>query len=62
MYINKKQADWHLFAYPCQAETEYFKTPLSKKVRILSVNASDNIKIKTLRAKIKHIFNYNSRR
>ena len=61
MHINNEQADRRLSAHPCQAETEYFKTPLSKRVRTLSVNASDDVEVKALMARFKHTFDYNSR-
>ena len=61
MHINNEQSDQRRSAVPCEAQTEYFKTPLSKKVRTLSVNASDGVETKAFMARIKHTFDYNSR-
>lgn len=61
MHINNDQSDQRLSAVPCEADTEYFKTPLSRRVRTLSVNASDGVETKTFMARVKHTFDYNSR-
>lgn len=60
MQINSEQSDQHLCAPPCE-ETEYFKKPLSRKVRTLSVSASDSFESQAFEARIKHTFDYNSR-
>ncbi len=61
MHINNEKSDQRLSAVPCEAETEYFKTPMSKKVRTLSVNASDGVETKAFMARVKHTFDYKSR-
>lgn len=61
MHINNEQSDQRLSAVPSKAETEYFKTPLSRKVRTLSVNASDGVETKAFMARVKHTLDYNSR-
>lgn len=61
MHINNEQSDQRLSAVPYEVETEYFKTPLSKKVRTLSINASDGVETKDFMARVKHTFDYNSR-
>lgn len=61
MHINKEQSDQRLSADPCEAETEYFKTSLSRRVRTLSVNASDCVETKAFMARVKHTLDYNSR-
>ena len=61
MHINNEQSDQRLSAVPCEADEEYFKTPLSRRVRTLSVNASDGVETKAFMARVKHTFDYNSR-
>ena len=61
MHINNEQSDQRLSVEPGQAETEYFKTPLSRRVRTLSVNAGDGVKTKTFMDRVKHTFDYKSR-
>lgn len=61
MHINKEQSEQRLSADPCETETEYFKTPLSRRVRTLSVNASDGVETKAFMARVKHTLDYNSR-
>lgn len=61
MHINHEQSDQRRSAVPCEADTEYFKTPLSKRVRTLSVNASDGAETKAFMARVKHTFDYKSR-
>ena len=61
MHINNEQSDQRRSAVPYEADTEYFKTPLSRRVRTLSVNASDGVETKVFMARVKHTFDYNSR-
>lgn len=62
MHIDNEQSDQRLSAVPCcEAETEYSKTPLSRKVRTLSVNANDGVETKAFMARVKHTFDFNSR-
>lgn len=61
MHINNEQSDQRFSAVPWEAETEYFKTPLSKKVRTLSVNASEGVETKAFMARVKQTFDYKSR-
>lgn len=61
MHINNEQSDQRLSVIPCKAETECFKIPLSRRMRILSLNASDNVETEAFMARVKHIFDYKSR-
>ena len=61
MHINNEQSDQRLSAVPCEADREYFKPPLSRRVRTLSVNASDGVETKAFMARVTHTFDYNSR-
>jgi len=61
MQINSEQSDQHPCTVPCEEETEYFKKPLSRKVRTLSVNARNSVESQAFEARIKHTFDYNSR-
>lgn len=61
MQINNEQSGWRRSAVSREAETQYIKTPLSKKVRTLSVNASNGVETETFMARIKHTLDYNSR-
>lgn len=55
MQINNEQSDQRRSAVP------YFKTPLSERVRTLSVNANDGVETKAFMARVKHTFDYKSR-
>lgn len=61
MHINNEQSDQRLSADSYETETEYFKTPLSRKVLTLSVNASDGVETKAFMARVKHTLDYSSR-
>ncbi|KAL8726873.1 MAG: hypothetical protein Q9166_006425 [cf. Caloplaca sp. 2 TL-2023] len=61
MQINNEQSDRRRSAVSREAETEYIKTPLSKKVRTLSVSTSNGAETETFMARVKHTFDYNSR-
>lgn len=61
MQINSEQCDRRRSAVFREAETGHIKTPLSKKVRTLSVNSSDGVETEIFMARIKHTFDYNSR-
>ena len=61
MQINTEQSGQHRHAVPCKEETEYFKKPLSRKARTMSVNASDGVDSQAFKARIEHTFDYNSR-
>lgn len=61
MHINNEQSDQCLSADPCEAETDFVKTPLSRRVRTLSVNPSDGVRTKAFIARVKHTLDYKSR-
>lgn len=61
MHISNEQSDQRLPAFHCEPDTKHVKTPLNRKVRTLSVNASDGVETKALMARIKNTLDYNSR-
>lgn len=61
MHISNEQSDQRLSAVLGEADTEYFKTPLARRTRTLSVNASDGLETKAFMARVKHTLDYNSR-
>ncbi len=61
MHINHEQSDQRVSNVTSEAETANFKTPLRKRVRTLSVNASDGVETKAFMARVKHTFDYKSR-
>ncbi|KAH8784838.1 hypothetical protein F5882DRAFT_518383 [Hyaloscypha sp. PMI_1271] len=61
MHINNEQSDQRLSPCPINVETEYFRTPLRRRVRALSLSASDSVETEALRDRVKHTFDYNSR-
>ncbi|CZT47712.1 uncharacterized protein RSE6_08306 [Rhynchosporium secalis] len=61
MHLDYDQSDQRRTALPWSGETSCFKTPLSRKVRTLSLTASDRDQTKVFMARVKHTLDYNSR-